>query len=219
MPHSYIELYEPLGHFRSVAEPIGRIQPSISTAPGSYFFLANCKGIDADEHVVSSELARDALESEGYHFIGGYMSPVNGAYGKKGLIPANHRIQMCNLACRSSSFIMVDPWECHLNFLEHRGQLTLIHRARDRAKRRSTTTSEPVEHCCFHGIICQSNDFINYKSCAMSLLIVNTYALHIPLVYSQGNLARIDHFAILYGFAERNWAKIRHREFAERKSE
>ncbi|KAK9082164.1 hypothetical protein Syun_031325 [Stephania yunnanensis] len=40
--------------FRSVAEPIGRIQPSISTAPGSYFFLANCKGIDANEHVVSS---------------------------------------------------------------------------------------------------------------------------------------------------------------------
>ncbi|KAK9098509.1 hypothetical protein Syun_025554 [Stephania yunnanensis] len=35
-----------------MAEPIGRIQPSISTAPGSYFFLANCKGIDADEHVL-----------------------------------------------------------------------------------------------------------------------------------------------------------------------
>ncbi|KAK9082221.1 hypothetical protein Syun_031313 [Stephania yunnanensis] len=30
------------------------IQPSISTAPGSYFFLANCKGIDVDEHVVGS---------------------------------------------------------------------------------------------------------------------------------------------------------------------
>ncbi|KAJ6905117.1 hypothetical protein NC652_022998 [Populus alba x Populus x berolinensis] len=28
--------------FRSVAEPIGRIQPAISKAPGSYFFLANC---------------------------------------------------------------------------------------------------------------------------------------------------------------------------------
>ncbi|KAK9169234.1 hypothetical protein Syun_001374 [Stephania yunnanensis] len=43
--------------FRSVAEPIGRIQPSISTAPGSYFFLANCKGIDADEHVANEILS------------------------------------------------------------------------------------------------------------------------------------------------------------------
>jgi len=30
-----------------------------------------------------SELARDALNSEGYHVIGGYMSPVNDAYKKK----------------------------------------------------------------------------------------------------------------------------------------
>ncbi|KAK9084605.1 hypothetical protein Sjap_025016 [Stephania japonica] len=62
-------------------------------------------------HLRMFELARDALESEGCHVIGSYMSPVNDAYGKKGLIPANHRIAMCNLACRSSSFIMVDPWE------------------------------------------------------------------------------------------------------------
>lgn len=39
--------------FRSVAEPIGRIQPAISTAPGSYFFLANCTGVDAEKHLVS----------------------------------------------------------------------------------------------------------------------------------------------------------------------
>ena len=38
--------------FRSVAEPIGRIQPAISREPGSYFFLANCNGVDADDHVV-----------------------------------------------------------------------------------------------------------------------------------------------------------------------
>lgn len=38
--------------FRSVAEPIGRIQPAISTEPGSYFFLANCKGLDSKNHEV-----------------------------------------------------------------------------------------------------------------------------------------------------------------------
>lgn len=29
----------------------------------------------------------------------------------QGLISADHRLQMCNLACKSSDFIMVDPWE------------------------------------------------------------------------------------------------------------
>ncbi|GLT81723.1 hypothetical protein SLE2022_001580 [Rubroshorea leprosula] len=41
--------------FRSVAEPIARIQPAISRAPGSYFFLANCVGLDADSHEVHCE--------------------------------------------------------------------------------------------------------------------------------------------------------------------
>lgn len=38
--------------FRSVAEPIARIQPTISKDPGSYFFLSKCVGIDTDDHVV-----------------------------------------------------------------------------------------------------------------------------------------------------------------------
>ncbi|PKA60273.1 Alternative NAD(P)H dehydrogenase 2, mitochondrial [Apostasia shenzhenica] len=39
--------------FRSVAEPIGRIQPAISHAPGSYFFLARCSELDPESHSVS----------------------------------------------------------------------------------------------------------------------------------------------------------------------
>ncbi|MCL7036249.1 hypothetical protein MKW94_001294, partial [Papaver nudicaule] len=62
-------------------------------------------------HMRMFELARDALNSEGFCVIGGYMSPVNDAYKKKGLISAEHRLQMCGLACRSSSFVMVDSWE------------------------------------------------------------------------------------------------------------
>ncbi|XP_034687475.1 internal alternative NAD(P)H-ubiquinone oxidoreductase A1, mitochondrial [Vitis riparia] len=38
--------------FRSVAEPIARIQPVISRETGSYFFLANCNRVDPDNHVV-----------------------------------------------------------------------------------------------------------------------------------------------------------------------
>ncbi|GMH07369.1 hypothetical protein Nepgr_009209 [Nepenthes gracilis] len=41
--------------FRSVAEPIGAIQPSISREPGSYFLLANCTGVDLANHEVRCE--------------------------------------------------------------------------------------------------------------------------------------------------------------------
>ncbi|KAK7854313.1 nicotinamide/nicotinic acid mononucleotide adenylyltransferase, partial [Quercus suber] len=67
------------------------------------------------------ELARDALNAEGYCVIGGYMSPVNDAYKKRGLLSAEHRIQLCHLASKSSKFAMVDPWEvnysCSLKFI------------------------------------------------------------------------------------------------------
>ncbi|PNY09746.1 nicotinamide mononucleotide adenylyltransferase 1-like protein [Trifolium pratense] len=64
-------------------------------------------------HLRMFELARDALNSKGYCVIGGYMSPVNDAYKKKNLISADHRIQLCHLACKSSEFVMVDPWEAN----------------------------------------------------------------------------------------------------------
>lgn len=38
--------------FRSVAEPINRIQPAISKEPGSYFFLAKSTGVDFHNHQV-----------------------------------------------------------------------------------------------------------------------------------------------------------------------
>ncbi|KAK7309456.1 hypothetical protein RJT34_06202 [Clitoria ternatea] len=62
-------------------------------------------------HLQMFELARDALNSEGYCVIGGYMSPMNDACKKKGLISVEHRLRLCNLACKSSDFVMVDPWE------------------------------------------------------------------------------------------------------------
>lgn len=50
--------------------------------------------------------------SEGFDVIGGYLSPVSDAYKKKGLAPAHHCIQMCELATENTSkWLMVDPWE------------------------------------------------------------------------------------------------------------
>ncbi|XP_028108573.1 nicotinamide/nicotinic acid mononucleotide adenylyltransferase [Camellia sinensis] len=63
-------------------------------------------------HLRIFELARDALNSEGFCVIGGWVSGCSKWLSfLQSLISAKHRIEMCHLACRSSEFIMVDPWE------------------------------------------------------------------------------------------------------------
>lgn len=47
----------------------------------------------------------------GHDVWGCYMSPVADAYGKKGLAPVSHRLQMCSLAAAGTDNIMVDTWE------------------------------------------------------------------------------------------------------------
>ena len=51
------------------------------------------------------------LMQAGYDTLGGYMSPVNDAYQKKGLAPAQQRVDMCKLAAEASDIVMVDSWE------------------------------------------------------------------------------------------------------------
>lgn len=55
--------------FRSVAEPVNRIQSALSGAPNSYFYLANCTGIDTDKHEVYCEAVHTAgLPYDPYRF-------------------------------------------------------------------------------------------------------------------------------------------------------
>ncbi|CAI0378781.1 unnamed protein product [Linum tenue] len=77
-------------------------------------------------HLRMFELARDALQMGGYRVIAGYMSPVTDAYSKPGLARAEHRLRMCNLACESSDFIMVDQWEA--NQSTYQRSLTVLRR-------------------------------------------------------------------------------------------
>ncbi|XP_051143599.1 internal alternative NAD(P)H-ubiquinone oxidoreductase A1, mitochondrial-like [Andrographis paniculata] len=49
--------------FRSVAEPIGRIQPAISREPGSYFFLANCTGVDFENHQINCQTFSEGVDA------------------------------------------------------------------------------------------------------------------------------------------------------------
>ncbi|VAH28953.1 internal alternative NAD(P)H-ubiquinone oxidoreductase A1, mitochondrial-like [Triticum dicoccoides] len=56
--------------FRSVVEPVSRIQPALATRPGSYFFLANCTGIDTRKHEVYCTVAAgdEQLPTNPYRF-------------------------------------------------------------------------------------------------------------------------------------------------------
>ncbi|CAH0401718.1 unnamed protein product [Chilo suppressalis] len=63
-------------------------------------------------HLRMFEIARDYLHSTGTAtVVGGVVSPVHDAYGKKDLVAAHHRISMLQLALRSSSWIKVSEWE------------------------------------------------------------------------------------------------------------
>ncbi|KAF6255532.1 hypothetical protein COO60DRAFT_1296557 [Scenedesmus sp. NREL 46B-D3] len=62
-------------------------------------------------HLRMFDLATAALAERGYDVWGCYMSPVADAYGKKGLAPVQHRLQMCQLAAADTSNVMVDSWE------------------------------------------------------------------------------------------------------------
>ncbi|KAI5477029.1 hypothetical protein MNV49_006905 [Pseudohyphozyma bogoriensis] len=63
-------------------------------------------------HLRMFEMAKDYIHLHTDMFVaGGYLSPVNDAYQKKGLALAEHRINMCELAIQTSDWINVDPFE------------------------------------------------------------------------------------------------------------
>ncbi|XP_024159393.1 nicotinamide/nicotinic acid mononucleotide adenylyltransferase isoform X2 [Rosa chinensis] len=104
-------------------------------------------------HLRMLELARDAMNSEGFCVIGGYISPVNGAYNKRGLISAEHRIQLCHLACKSSEFVMVDPWEARQSTFQR--SLTVLSRVKGFLSESGLIPSGKVRGICRdYGVVC-----------------------------------------------------------------
>lgn len=53
--------------FRSVAEPVGRIQSALSKEPNCYFYLASCTGIDTSKHEVYCETVENVGQSSERH--------------------------------------------------------------------------------------------------------------------------------------------------------
>ncbi|CRK90022.1 CLUMA_CG003747, isoform A [Clunio marinus] len=64
-------------------------------------------------HFRMFEIAKDYYSELGNHeVIGGIVSPVHDAYGKKGLVSQTHRLAMLKLALETSSWIRISEWEC-----------------------------------------------------------------------------------------------------------
>ncbi|CAG4973473.1 unnamed protein product [Colias eurytheme] len=63
-------------------------------------------------HLRMFEIAKDYIHSLSLGtIVGGIVSPVHDAYGKKDLVAASHRVAMLKLALRSSGWVKVSEWE------------------------------------------------------------------------------------------------------------
>lgn len=64
------------------------------------------------------EMAKDYIrQNTDFEIVGGYLSPVSDMYKKAGLLSADHRTAMCNLAAEeTSTWLMVDAWEAFLPY-------------------------------------------------------------------------------------------------------
>ncbi|XP_071792644.1 nicotinamide/nicotinic acid mononucleotide adenylyltransferase 1-like [Asterias amurensis] len=63
-------------------------------------------------HLRMFEIAKDYLHRIGnFQVISGIISPVHDAYGKKGLVSAKHRLEMCSQALKTSDWIKLNSWE------------------------------------------------------------------------------------------------------------
>ncbi len=62
-------------------------------------------------HTRIFETARDHFAGTNIQIIGGFISPVHDAYGKKDLARAEHRVEMVKMALETSDWINLDEWE------------------------------------------------------------------------------------------------------------
>ena len=94
----------PASRLRSRIESRDRV-PVVFVACGSFSPITNL-------HLRMFELAADhARFNTEFEVVGAYISCVGDSYKKAGLAESEHRINMCDLAVQSSTWVSVDPWE------------------------------------------------------------------------------------------------------------
>ena len=62
-------------------------------------------------HMMLLECARDRLNDAGSTVVCGVLSPANDGYGKSGLLPASHRVEMCKRAAQDTDWVRCDDYE------------------------------------------------------------------------------------------------------------
>ncbi|KAI9090820.1 hypothetical protein DFS34DRAFT_584891 [Phlyctochytrium arcticum] len=102
-------------YFDDYQFPLHKLQPlPVDKADATPVLLVACGSYSPVTylHLRMFEMAKDLLvDHPDYYPIGGVFSPVSDAYKKPGLVPWQHRVQMCELATANSDWITVDPWE------------------------------------------------------------------------------------------------------------
>ncbi|KAK9829046.1 hypothetical protein WJX72_003627 [[Myrmecia] bisecta] len=118
-------MHQPLPIDKLSCKLQGRPCDSTSYSP---VVLVSCGSFNppTNMHLRMFDLAEHALLQSGTDVLGGYLSPVNDAYKKPGLLPAEQRVAMCELAAGATDDVMVDSWEAQqkhyqrsLTVLEH----------------------------------------------------------------------------------------------------
>jgi len=95
--------------------PANRLKKVLLDSTKTPLVLVSCGSFSppTNLHLRMFEQAADYCEFQtDFEVVGGFFRPVGDAYKKAGLVSAQHRITMCNLAVKhSSNWIGVDPWE------------------------------------------------------------------------------------------------------------
>lgn len=99
----------------SYSLPTARLQRTMRDGAKTPVVLVACGSFSPITylHLRMFEMAVDYVrQSTSFEVVAGYLSPVSDAYKKPGLLSAEHRLRMCELAAEhDSSWLMVDPWE------------------------------------------------------------------------------------------------------------
>ncbi len=103
-----------------LATPVGKILNNLKNNNKKNIVLVSTGGFAPlhDGHINNMELAKNYLENNNFNVVGGYFSPCHEDYVKtKPYYNSNlyKRLYDCELAVDSSSWLMVDPWECLYN--------------------------------------------------------------------------------------------------------
>jgi len=85
-------------------KPLSSKTPVVLIATGSFSPITNF-------HLAMMQKAKERIEKESFEVVGGFLSPVNDAYDKPGLLSATHRCAMVELAVADCSWLNITSWE------------------------------------------------------------------------------------------------------------